>query len=69
MESVSLFGKFWRQAMATEDEIIFESETEKKDIKSIRKKFEGQMYLDPTVVYALVKLENLKPNFQRFRNA
>ena len=34
--------------MATEDEIIFESETEKKDIKSIRKKFEGQMYLDPT---------------------
>jgi len=34
--------------MATDEEIIFGLETEKKDIKCIRKKFEGQMYLDPT---------------------
>lgn len=32
--------------MATDEEILFEQET--KDIESIRKKFEGQMYLDPT---------------------
>jgi len=34
--------------MAIDEEILFESETETKDIESIRKKFEGQMYLDPT---------------------
>ena len=39
-------NKQWRQIMATDEEILFEQET--KDIESIRKKFEGQMYLDPT---------------------
>ena len=36
--------------MATDEEILFEQETEPKmkDNKSVREKFEGQMYLDPT---------------------
>ena len=32
--------------MVTEEEIIFQSDSEIKDIESIRKNFEGQMYLD-----------------------
>ena len=34
--------------MATDEEILFDSETKKNDNKSVREKFEGQMYLDPT---------------------
>ena len=36
--------------MVTDEEILFEQETEPKtkDNKSVREKFEGQMYLDPT---------------------
>ena len=34
--------------MTTDEELLFEPEAEKGDIESVRKKFEGQMYLDPT---------------------
>ena len=47
-EHFSIRNKFGDKAMAIDEEILFESETETKDIESIRKKFEGQMYLDPT---------------------
>ena len=47
-EHFSIRNKFGDKAMAIDEEILFESETETNDIESIRKKFEGQMYLDPT---------------------
>ena len=54
--------------MATDEEFVFEPKVEKNDIESVRKKFEGQMYLDPTYDPAFKALLDSEDSLVNFLN-
>ena len=54
--------------MTTDEEFIFEPKIEKNDIESVRKKFEGLMYLDPRCDPAFKALLDSEDSLVNFLN-